>query len=86
MGGRFFNRDELMGERLIRVITWDLGNARRMRCRWDLEGFNGWEVGDGRGLISGVDEIGMVAIGRCKRSNGGERWSFFGFPCRIPWR
>ena len=29
----------------------------------NLEGFNGWEVGDGRHLISGVEEIGMIAIG-----------------------
>ena len=63
MGGRFFNRDGLMGDRLMRFSTWKLGNARRTRCRWDLEGFDGWEVGDGRGLINRVDEIGMVAIG-----------------------
>ena len=46
----------------MRFSTWDLGNARRRRCGWDLEGFNGWEVGDGRGLISGVEEIRMIAI------------------------
>ena len=62
MGRRFYNRDGLMGDGFMRFSTWDLGNARRTRYRWDLEGFNGWEVGDGRGLISGVDEIGMVAI------------------------
>ena len=62
MGGSFFNGNELMGEGLIRFITWDLGNVRRRRCGLDLEGFNGWEVGDGRGLISRVDEIGIVEI------------------------
>ena len=86
MGGSFCNGDGLRGDGLVRFSTWDLGNARRTRYRWDLEGFNGWEVGDGRGLISGVDEIGMVAIGRCKRSDGCGRWIFFGFPCKIPWR
>ena len=86
MCGRFFNRDGLMGDEIIRFITWDLGNARRMGFRWDLEGFNGWEVRDRRGLISGVDEIGMVAIGQCKRSDGCGRWIFFGLPCKIPWR
>ena len=63
MGGRFFNRDGLMGDGLIGFITWELGNSRRVRGRWDIKGFNGWEVRDGRGLISGVDEIGMIAIG-----------------------
>ena len=48
---------------LSRFITGDLGNARRTRCRWDLEGFDGWEVRDRRGLISGVEEIGTVMIG-----------------------
>ena len=47
----------------MRLSTWDLSHARRTRGRWDLEGFDGWEVGDGRGLISRVDEIGMVVIG-----------------------
>ena len=60
MGRRFCNGDELMGERLIRFMTWDLDNARRRRHGWDLEG---WEVRDGRGLISGVDEIRMIVIG-----------------------
>ena len=86
MCARFFNGDGLMRDELIRVITWDLGNARRRGCRWDLEGFDGWEGGDGRGLISRVDEIGMVAIRQCKRSDGCGRWIFFGFPCKIPWR
>ena len=35
MGRRFFNGDELMGEGLIRFITWDFGNATRTRCGWD---------------------------------------------------
>ena len=55
MGGRFFNGDGLMGDGLIGFITWELGNARRVRGRWDLEGFDGWEVGDGGDLISRVD-------------------------------
>ena len=63
MGGRFFNGDELMGEGLIGFIIWDLANVRRRRCRWYLEGFNVWEVGDGRGLIIWVEEIGMIVIG-----------------------
>ena len=63
MGRRFFNGDDLMGDGLIRFITWDLGDVSRRRCGLDLEGFEGWKVRDGRGLISGVDEIGMVAIG-----------------------
>ena len=49
-----------MGDGRISFITWYLGNARRRRYGWDLERF---EVRDGRGLRSGVDEIGMVAIG-----------------------
>ena len=52
-----------MGEGLLIFITWDLGNARRRICGWDLEGFDGWGVGDGKGLISGVDEIWMIEIG-----------------------
>ena len=63
MGERFFNGDGLMGYGLARFSTWDLGNARRIGYRWDLEGFNGCEVGDRRGLIGRVDEIRMVAIG-----------------------
>ena len=63
MSRRFCNRDGLIGDGLVRFSTWDLGNSRRIRCRWDLEGFDGWEVSEGRGLISWVDEIGMVAIG-----------------------
>ena len=51
MSRRFYNRDGLMGDGFVRFTTWD------------LEGLNGWEVGDGRGLISRMDEIGMVAIG-----------------------
>ena len=85
MGRRFYNRDELMGDGLMRFITWELGNARRVRGRWDWEGFDGCEVGDGRGLIGRVDEIRMVAIGQCKRSDGCGRWICFGFPCKIPW-
>ena len=84
MGGRFFNGDGWMGDGLIQFITWELGNARRVRCRWDLEGFDGWEVGYGMGLISRVDEIGMVAIGQCKISDGCGRWIFLRFPCEIP--
>ena len=52
-------------------------------------GFGGikWiAVGDGRGLISRVDEIGMVVIGHCKRSDGCGKWICFAFPCKIPWR
>ena len=41
MGGRFFNGDGLMGDILSRLITWVLGNAMRVRGRWDLEGFDG---------------------------------------------
>ena len=63
MSRRFCNRNWLMGDGLVRFSTWDLGNARRIGYRWDLEGFDGWEGGDGRGLISRVDEIGMVVIG-----------------------
>ena len=63
MGRRFYNGDGLMGDVLCRFLTWELGNARKVRGGWDLEGFDGWEVGDGRGLISRVDEIGMVVIG-----------------------
>ena len=63
MGGRVFNGDGLMGKGLIGFIIWDLDKVRRRRCGWELEGFDGWEVGDGRGLIIRVDEIGMVAIG-----------------------
>ena len=49
MSGRFFNGDELMGEGLIGFIIWDLGNARRRRCGWDLEGFDVLEdFNDGR--------------------------------------
>ena len=75
-----------MGDILSRLITWELGNVMRVRGRWDLEGFDGWDIGDGRGLISRVDEIGMVVIGQCKRSDGCGRWIFFGLPCKIPWR
>ena len=50
MGGRFGNRDGLMMVGLVRFSTWDLGNARRVRGRWDLEGFDGWEIGDGLAL------------------------------------
>ena len=63
MSRRFCNRDGLMGDGLVRFSTWDLGNSRRTRYIWDLEGFDGWEVGDGRGLIGRVDEIRMVMIG-----------------------
>lgn len=41
MGKRFLNGNEVMGEGLIRFITWDLGNSRRRGCGWDLEGFDG---------------------------------------------
>ena len=42
MGRMFFNGDGLIGDVLIRFITWDLGNVRRRRYGWDLEGFDGW--------------------------------------------
>ena len=36
MGGRFFNRDGLIGDGPIRFITCDLGTTSKRGCRWDL--------------------------------------------------
>ena len=44
MGRSFFNGEKLMGEGLMRFIIWDLGSARKRRCGWDLQGFDGWEI------------------------------------------